>query len=324
MLKFLRIERPTSATRRSSWAAASITCWTRCTLEAKQVTMIRPSQRANCLEQRRADRSTPTARPRGGRRWSSRRRGRARPREPSSASRAMSAGRAVDRGLVELVVAGDQRSAPSVGVQRDGARVGDRVRHVDHLDLERAGLDAARRRRAPRAARRGACAPRASSAPARSSAGRRRSPAACRSRAARTGSAPTWSSCAVGEHDRLDVVGALAQVGEVGQHEVDAEHLGGREHQPGVDDDDPAVALDDGHVLADLAQPPERAGCGSSRSSRARSRAGPARSSVARIDGALVVGRRRPSAAARARRSRRAARAPSSPRSAGGATVIAA
>ena len=45
MLKFLRIDRPTSATRLSSSAAASIACWTRCTLEAKQVTMIRPSQR---------------------------------------------------------------------------------------------------------------------------------------------------------------------------------------------------------------------------------------------------------------------------------------
>ena len=59
---------------------------------------------------------------------------------------------------------------------------------------------------------------------------------------------------AVGEDDRLDVVGALAQVGEVGQHEVDPVHLGGREHQPGVDDDDAAVVLDHGHVLADLAE----------------------------------------------------------------------
>ena len=62
----------------------------------------------------------------------------------------------------------------------------------------------------------------------------------------------------VGEDDRLDVVDAVAQVGEVGQDEVDAEHLGGREHQAGVDDDDPAVVLDHGHVLADLAQPAER------------------------------------------------------------------
>ena len=63
---------------------------------------------------------------------------------------------------------------------------------------------------------------------------------------------------AVGDDDRLDVVDPLAQVAEVGQHEVDAHHLGGREAQPAVHDDDPAVVLDDRHVLADLAQPPER------------------------------------------------------------------
>ena len=62
---------------------------------------------------------------------------------------------------------------------------------------------------------------------------------------------------AVGDDDRLDVVGALAQVGEVGQHEVDADHLGRREAQADVDDDDAVVVLDDRHVLADLAQPPE-------------------------------------------------------------------
>ncbi len=62
---------------------------------------------------------------------------------------------------------------------------------------------------------------------------------------------------AVGDDDRLDVVGALAQVGEVGQHEVDPDHLRGREAQADVDDDDPPVVLDDGHVLADLPEPPE-------------------------------------------------------------------
>ena len=62
----------------------------------------------------------------------------------------------------------------------------------------------------------------------------------------------------MGEDDRLDVVGVIAEIGEVRQHQVDSQHLGGREHQPGVDHDDPPVLLDDGHVLADLAQPPER------------------------------------------------------------------
>ena len=50
---------------------------------------------------------------------------------------------------------------------------------------------------------------------------------------------------AVGDDDALDVVDALAQVGEVGQHEVDADHLGRREAQADVDDDDPVVVLDD-------------------------------------------------------------------------------
>ncbi len=62
---------------------------------------------------------------------------------------------------------------------------------------------------------------------------------------------------AVGDDDRLDVAGALAQVGEVGQHEVDADHLGRREAQADVDDDDPPVVLDDGHVLAYLPEPSE-------------------------------------------------------------------
>jgi HD-like signal output (HDOD) protein len=63
---------------------------------------------------------------------------------------------------------------------------------------------------------------------------------------------------AVGEDDRLDVFGTLAEVGEVGQDEVDAQHFRGREHQSRVDDDDPPVVLDDGHVLPDLAQASER------------------------------------------------------------------
>ncbi len=42
MLTFLRIERPTRQTLRPSATAASMTCCTRCTLEAKDVTTIRP------------------------------------------------------------------------------------------------------------------------------------------------------------------------------------------------------------------------------------------------------------------------------------------
>ncbi len=62
---------------------------------------------------------------------------------------------------------------------------------------------------------------------------------------------------AVGDDDRLDVPRPLAQVGEVRQDQVDADHLGGGEAQPDVDHDDPPVVLEHGHVLAYLAEPSE-------------------------------------------------------------------
>ena len=62
----------------------------------------------------------------------------------------------------------------------------------------------------------------------------------------------------VREDDGADVVPPVAQVLEVGEDEVDAEMLVPREGQAGVDDDEPVVALDDRHVLADLAQAAER------------------------------------------------------------------
>ena len=62
---------------------------------------------------------------------------------------------------------------------------------------------------------------------------------------------------AVGHDDRLDVLGPLAQVGEVGQDQVDADHLRGREAQAHVHHHDAPVVLDDRHVLAYLPQPAE-------------------------------------------------------------------
>ena len=86
--------------------------------------------------------------------------------------------RAADRRLVELVVAGEEDGAER-RLERDAARVRDRVRQVDALDLERAGVARCRRSAAPRGARRAACARRAWSAPSRSSAGRCRRPGSC-------------------------------------------------------------------------------------------------------------------------------------------------
>src|SRR4051794_16438919 len=47
----------------------------------------------------------------------------------------------VDRGLVELVVAREDRGAELAG-EGDGAGVGYRVRHLDRLDAERTGVEA--------------------------------------------------------------------------------------------------------------------------------------------------------------------------------------
>ena len=61
----------------------------------------------------------------------------------------------------------------------------------------------------------------------------------------------------VGEDDGVDPVGVLAEVGEVGQHQVDAGHVRIGEHDPDVEDEDPPVDLDAGAVPADLAQTAE-------------------------------------------------------------------
>ena len=51
---------------------------------------------------------------------------------------------------------------------------------------------------------------------------------------------------------------AVVEVAEVRQDQVDAEMLVAREREPGVDDDHLAGDLEHGHVLADLAEAPER------------------------------------------------------------------
>ena len=92
MLKFLRIERPTSATRRSSFTAASITCWTRWMLEAKEVTMIRPLQPAKVSSSAGPTLDSDGAIP-GRSALVESPQSSSRPSRPSSASREMSAGR---------------------------------------------------------------------------------------------------------------------------------------------------------------------------------------------------------------------------------------
>ena len=257
MLTFLRIERPTSATLRPFFSAACTTCWTRWMFDAKQVTTMRPSQRAEHAIQVRADDrlALADARPVDVR-------GVAAEQQDAVAAELGEArhvgGRAADRRLVELVVAREQHGAERRR-QRDAGGVGDRVREVDALDLERAGvhrvpdrqhleLDVAQLVLVELRARHGD-----------------RQLAAVDDRhlvLAEVADHPRQRAdvilVAVGDDERLDRVDVLAQVREVRQDEVDAHHLGGREAQAAVDDDDPAVVLDDREVLADLADASER------------------------------------------------------------------
>ena len=166
----------------------------------------------------------------------------------------------VDRGLVELVITGHEHRADIAG-QRDRAGIRDRVGHVDQLDVERAGGDLVARQRLDQLdvpqlvlVELGACH--------RKGQPRRRRPAAAHRSSRRSRSTHGQRAevvlVTVGDHDRLDVIDAIAQVGEVRQHQIDPEHLGRRETQPDVDHDDRAVVLDHHHVLADLAQAAER------------------------------------------------------------------
>ncbi len=145
-----------------------------------------------------------------------------------------------------------------LGVHRHGSHVRDRVRHVDELDLERAGLDPL--------ARLHALERRILDAVLIELAARHldRQRTAEDPRTVRRDlteeerQRPEVVLVAVRDDDRVDVRGALDQVGEVGQDEVDAVLLLRREAQTDVDHDDVVALLDDRHVLADLTEPAQR------------------------------------------------------------------
>src|ERR1700687_675220 len=63
---------------------------------------------------------------------------------------------------------------------------------------------------------------------------------------------------AVREEDPKHFTVAAQQVGDVGQHKVDARHVLVREHESGVDDKDLVVPLEGPHVDSDLAQAAQR------------------------------------------------------------------
>ena len=61
----------------------------------------------------------------------------------------------------------------------------------------------------------------------------------------------------VGEEHGFDPVRVVPQVGEVGEDEIDAGHVGVGEHDPAVDDEDAVVDLEAEAVAPDLAEPAE-------------------------------------------------------------------
>src|SRR4029453_2381511 len=67
----------------------------------------------------------------------------------------------------------------------------------------------------------------------------------------------------VGQHHGLDPVQVLPDVLEVWQDQIDPRHLGVRERQARVEDEEPIIQLDAGHVAADLTDAAEE--CDASR-----------------------------------------------------------
>ena len=161
----------------------------------------------------------------------------------------------VDRRVVELPVAGVEDQAGG-GLDRDPDAVGDRVRHADELELERAELN-----RRPVRVR-------------LLQLGRAQQPVLVELRLDEPEREPRPPDLldldlAQQERQRADVILVrvreddrahvlVAEVAEVREDQVDAEVLVAREGQPGVDDDRLAADLEDGHVLAHLAEPAER------------------------------------------------------------------
>ena len=165
----------------------------------------------------------------------------------------------VDRREVELEVARVQDHALR-RVHGDGVGVGDAVGDGDELDVERRRSGS----RSPSATALSVGAPEQAGLldPVAGQAERQRRAVDREADLAQQElDAADVVLVAVGGDEAVDALGVVAQVGEVGQHEVDAVQVGPGEHQPAVDEQDPAVvaeALLDRHaVAADLPEPAE-------------------------------------------------------------------
>ena len=162
---------------------------------------------------------------------------------------------AVERELVHLEVAGVQHDART-GADHDRERVGDRVVDRDELEHERPEGDGLPLRDL---VLRGLLEPVLAQLGAEQRQGQlgadERDVAAL---AQEVGRGADVVLVAVGQHQGLDGVEAVADRVEVGEDQVDAGVVVLGEQHAAVDDQQPAVVLEDGHVATDLAESAER------------------------------------------------------------------
>ena len=140
MFRFLRIERPTTATLRPVCTATSIACCIRWTFEAKEATRIRPGPLRDDLAERLADQPLGAGEARAARRSSSRRAAGRRRGCPISASRPTSV-RKPSTGVWSSFQSLVCRTRHAGGLDHDRHVVRHRVRHAHELEPERADLD---------------------------------------------------------------------------------------------------------------------------------------------------------------------------------------
>ena len=164
---------------------------------------------------------------------------------------------AVHRRVVELPVARVQHAA-GVGLDQDRDVVRNGVRHAHELEAERAELerrplrvDLAQLGRAEQAVLVQLRLDEAERQAGRPDLGDLDLPHQIRQ-------PPDVVLVRMRQHDRAKPARAVPEIREVREDEVDAEVLVTRKRETGVDDEGAALVLEHGHVLSDLAEPAER------------------------------------------------------------------
>ncbi len=249
-----RIERPTTTTLRPVSTATSIACCMRWMFDAKLETSTRPLR--DGMIWRNASPTTRSERVKPARSAFVESREQQVDATVAELGQAPDVGlQAVDRCVVELPVA-RVKDAAGRGLDREADRVRNRMRHADELDAERTEID------------------RTCVGIGLAQLGRAQEPMLVELRldeAERQPRRPDLRDLHLAQEvrQRTDVIlvgvrqddranRAVAEIAEVGKDQVDSEVLVARERHAGVDDDALVAELVDRHVLADLAQSPER------------------------------------------------------------------